>query len=123
MNRGLFVAGLLVRQQMIKEAAAADTVGKVVGGLGRAIKGTGRVVQKGFSEAGQQAAQEIGGAGGKLVGGALKATPAVAAGGAAVYGVNQAAGDPLGRYVALKRQQLAQRVQGNPAYQHQGVYY
>lgn len=119
MNRGLFVAGLLVREQLEKEA----TVAGLASGVGRAIKGTGRVVQRGFGEAGEQAAKEIGGAGGKLVGGTLKATPAVAAGGAALYGVEQAAGNPLGRYVDQKRQQLAQRVQGNPASLHQGVYY
>ena len=116
----LMLADLFVRQQLQKEAAVvADAARGVMG----ALKGTGRVVQKGFSEAGGQAAKEIGGVGGKVVGGAIKATPAVAAGGAALYGVESAAGHPMQRYVDQKRQQLAQRVQGSQAYQQGGVYY
>jgi len=116
----LIAADHLVRQELQKAATAADVGRGIIG----AVKGTGRVIQKGFSEAGRQAAQELGGgAGGKLVGGAITAAPALAAGGAAAYGINEMAGDPLGRYVARKRQQLANRIQGSQVYQQGGVYY
>lgn len=115
----LIAADHLVRQELRKAATAADVGRGIIG----AVKGTGRVIQKGFTEAGRQASKEIGGTGGKLVGGAIKAAPVAAGAGAAAYGVNEMAGDPLGRYVAQKRQQLAGRIQGSQAYQQGGVYY
>lgn len=116
----LIAADYLVRQELRKAATAADVGRGIIG----AVKGTGRVIQKGFSSAGRQATKELGGgAGAKMVGGAIKAAPVIAGTGMAAYGVNEAAGDPLGRYVHQKRQQLANRIQGSQAYHQGGVYY
>jgi hypothetical protein len=119
MNRGLLVAGLLVRKELEKTA----TVAEVASGIGRAIKGTGRVIQRAASAAGREVAGDIGGTSGKVLGGGIAALPGVAAGGTALYGINEATGNPMGRYVDAKKQQLAQRLQASQAYANQGVYY
>jgi len=123
MNRGLFIADLLVRQELQKSATVADAAANVGRGIVGAIRGGGRVIQKGFSEAGAQAAKDIGGGSGRVVGGLISAVPKAAVGGTALYGANQMAGNPVGQYVELKRQQLAQRLQNSQARQYQGVYY
>lgn len=115
----LIAADYLVRRELQKSATAADIGRGIIG----AARGAGRVVQKGFSSAGRQAAEEIGGTGGRLVGGAIKAAPTLAVGGAAAYGINEAAGDPVGRHIAMQRARLGQRIQGSQAYQQGGVYY
>lgn len=105
MTNRLRLADVLVELCREKEASVAST-------LGDFARGVGRVAQSGATATGGELASQIGGASGKLIGGAVKAAPATAAVGTGLYGLDVATD-----YTQNKYHQLRNRVaQGSQRY-------
>ena len=101
----LMVLGLLVRAE--KQAEELEKSASLTG----MIRGAGRVVQTGATATGKQVSKELGGGlGARTIGSAITAAPTVGAVGLGAYGVDALSGHPIQRFVANKRQQIAQRL-------------
>ena len=113
--RNLYAGELIVRSALKKSAELekeAGAAGDVARGVGRFIGGTGRVAQDTASALGRSLEREVGGTLGKGLRMTAESAPTVGVLGLGAYGAESALGNPVGNWLARRKQLMSQKLQG-----------
>ena len=108
--RNLLAGELIVRAALKKEAASV--LGDIAGGVGRFVRGTGRVVQDTSSELGRSLEREVGGRAGKGLRVVAENAPTAGLLGLGAYGAERALGSPVENWLAQRKHIMSQQLQG-----------
>lgn len=107
----LLSAELLARELLEQQTEKTASVGNVV-------RGAGRITQETASALGKGLEREIGGVTGKGLRVATEAAPTFGAFSLGGYGLDALLGHPGTRWLAHKKEQVKQKLQGQPKFQY-----